>query len=91
MQLMITENHPRALAGPPAVRFYLDCTAVRQEMEVVGCLFVTETHPLITTGVHASNIVFLTRRRLLRYCVQAHGAKCKQEKEVKNFHRWQIN
>jgi hypothetical protein len=49
-------------------------------MEMVGCLLVTKTHNLIATGVDAGKIVFLTRRRLLGYCAQAHGAKYKQEK-----------
>jgi hypothetical protein len=30
---------------------------------------------LVATGVHARKIVLLTRRRLLRYCAQVHGAK----------------
>jgi hypothetical protein len=73
------------------VALYLNSTTVSQEMEMVSRFLVTETHPLIPTGVHASNIVFLTGRRLLGYCAQGRGAKYKQEKEVKNFHRWQIN
>jgi hypothetical protein len=64
---------------------YLDSTTVNQEMKMVSRFLVTETHPLITTGVHACSIVFITRRRLLGYRAQAHGAKYKQEKEVKTF------
>jgi hypothetical protein len=67
------------------VAMYLDSTTVNQEMKMVSRFLVTETHPLITTGVHACSIVFITRRRLLGYRAQAHGAKYKQEKEVKTF------
>ena len=73
------------------VALYLDSTTVSQEMEMMSRFLVTETHPLIATGVHSGKIVFLTRRSLLGYCVHVDGAKYKQEKEVKNFHRWQIN
>ena len=41
-----------------SVRFYLDCAAVSQEMEVVGCLFVAKTHTLIATGIYARKMVF---------------------------------
>ena len=41
---------------------------------------VTKSHALVATGVDAGKIVFLTRRRLLGYCAQEHGAKYKQEK-----------
>ena len=50
------------------VRFYLDCTAVSQEMEVVGCLFVAKTHTLIATGIYARKMVFRVWRSLLGNC-----------------------
>ena len=51
-----------------SVRFYLDCAAVSQEMEVVGCLFVAKTHTLIATGIYASKMVFRVWRSLLGNC-----------------------
>ena len=54
------------IGGP--VRFYLDCTAVSQEMEVVGCLFVAKTHTLIATGIYARKMVFRVWRSLLGNC-----------------------
>ena len=57
------------------VALYLDSAAVGQEMEMMSRLLVTKAHTLIATGVYAGKIVFLTRRRLLGYCVQRHVAK----------------
>jgi hypothetical protein len=54
------------IGGP--VRFYLDCTAVSQEMEVVGCLFVAKTHTLIATGIDARKMVFRVWRSFLGNC-----------------------
>ena len=72
------------------VALYLDSTTVSQEMEMMSRFLVTETHPLIATGVHSGKIVFLTRRSLLGYCAHVDGAKYEKETEVINFHRWQI-
>jgi hypothetical protein len=69
------------------VALYLDSAAIGQEMEMMSRFLVTKAHTLIATGVYAGKIVFLTRRRLLGYCVQGYVAKYQQEKEVKNFHR----
>ena len=55
------------------VALNLDSTAVSREMEMMSRFLVTETHPLIATGVDARKIVLLTRRRLLRKCAPAHG------------------
>jgi hypothetical protein len=71
------------------VALYLDSATVSQKMEMMSCFLVTKTHALIATGVYAHKIVFVTRRRLLGYCAHVHGAKYKQEKEVKDFHRRQ--
>jgi len=57
------------------VALNLDSTTVSQEMEMMSRFLVTETHPLITTGVHARKIVLLTSRRLLRKCAPVHGTK----------------
>ena len=62
------------------VTLYLDSTTVSQEMEMMSRFLVTKSHALVATGVDAGKIVFLTRRRLLGYRAQAHGAKYKQEK-----------
>ena len=62
------------------VTLYLDSATVSQKMEMMGRLLVTKSHALVATGVDAGKIVFLTRRRLLGYRAQAHGAKYKQEK-----------
>jgi hypothetical protein len=59
---------------------YLDSTTVSQEMEMMSRFLVTKSHALVATGVDVGKIVFLTRRRLLGYCAQEHGAKYKQEK-----------
>jgi hypothetical protein len=47
-------------------------------------------HAFLNAFRFKAEIVFLTRRRLLGYCAHVQGAKYKKEKEVKNFHRWQI-
>jgi hypothetical protein len=73
------------------VALYLDSATVSQKMEMMSRFLVTETHPLVATGVHAGKIVFLTRGSLLGYCAHVDGAKYKQEKEVKKFHCWQID
>ena len=69
------------------VALYLDGATVSQKMEMMSCFLATKTHALIATGVYARKTVSVTRRRLLGCCAQAHGAKDKQEKEVKDFHR----
>lgn len=72
------------VAGP--VRFYLDRTALSQEMEVVGCLFAVKTHTLIATGIYTRKMVFRVWGSLLGNCAQTRGAKYIEEKKVKNFH-----
>ena len=62
------------IGGP--VRFYLDCTAVSQEMEVVGCLFVAKTHTLIPTGIYARKMVFRVWRSLLAFLCTTHVGAC---------------
>ena len=57
------------------VTLNLDSTAVSQKMEMMSRFLVTETHPLIATGVHARKIVLFTRRRLLRKCAPVQGTK----------------
>ena len=57
------------------VALNLDHTALGQEMEMMSRFLVTETHPLIATGVHARKIVLFTRRRLLRKCAPVQGTK----------------
>jgi hypothetical protein len=57
------------------VALYLDRSAVDQEKEMMSRFLVTETHTLVATSVYAVKIVFLTRRRLLSYCVQGRVAK----------------
>ena len=83
-QMLTNSLLANRIGGP--VGFYLDCTAVSQEMEVVGCLFVAKTHTLIATGIYARKMVFRVWRSLLGNCAQTRGAKYIQEKKVKKFH-----
>ena len=72
------------IGGPG--NFYFDCTAVGQEMEVVGCLFVAKTHTLIAAGIYARKMVLRVWRGLLSNCAKTQDAENIQEKEVKKFH-----
>ena len=74
-----------------SVSFYLDCTAVVQEMEVVGCLFVAKTYTLIAAGIYARKMVFRFWRSLLSNCAKTQDAKNIREKDVKKFHSIQRN
>jgi uncharacterized membrane protein len=71
------------------VALYLDSTAVTQQMEVVGRLFVAKTHALIATGIYTRKMAFRVWRSLLSNCAQTRGAKNIQEKQAKKFHSMQ--
>src|SRR5215469_4279259 len=59
------------------VALNLDSTAVCQEMEMMGRLFVTKAHSLVAPCIHARKMVLWTGAARLAFCADAEKAQNK--------------
>ena len=59
------------------IALYFDSTAVCQEMEMMGRLFVTKAHSLVAPCIHARKMVLWTGAGRLAFCADAEKAQNK--------------